>query len=246
MKLREVMLLNGILYNSEAWHGVTKAHIKSLEAIDEALIRGILNAHRKTPLEFLYLEVGATPIRWIVAQRRISFLHHIMCKENNELVTKVFKAQKENPTSGDYVKLVEQYMEDLNITYTQIQNSDKVTMKASLKKNATFVAFNSLKSKLMKHKKVKHIHFESLKIQPYLRSNILHAKEKETLTALRSKCVRNVRINFTKMFKNRLECPLQCENENPKLDSQEHLLLCTKLNPMNCQNTLSIETQLVR
>ena len=52
-----------------------------------------------------------------------------MCKENNELVTKVFKAQKENPTSGDYVKLVEQYMEDLNITYTQIQNSDKVTMK---------------------------------------------------------------------------------------------------------------------
>ena len=57
------MLLNGILYNSEAWHGVTKGHIKSLEAIDEALIRGILNAHRKTPLEFLYLEVGATPIK---------------------------------------------------------------------------------------------------------------------------------------------------------------------------------------
>ena len=193
------MLLNGILNNSEAWHGVTKAHIKSLEAIDEALVRGILNAHRKTPVNFLYLEVGATPIRWIVAQRRISFLHHIMCKENNELVKKVLKAQKENPTSGDYVKLVEQYMEDLNITYTQIQNSDKVAIKASPKKNATFMAFNSLKSKLMKHKKVKHIHFESLKIQPYLRSNILHAKEKETITALRSKCVRNVRINFTKV-----------------------------------------------
>ena len=152
----------------------------------------------------------------------------------------MFKAQKENPTSGDFVKLVEQDMEDLDITYTQIQNSDKVTIKASLKKNATIAAFNSLKSKLVKHKKVKHIHYESLKIQPYLRSNILHTKEKETLTALRSKCVRNVRINFTKMFKNRLECPLQCDNENPKLDYQEHLLLCTKLNPMNCQNTLSI------
>ena len=142
MKLREVMLLNGILYNSEAWHGVTKGHIKSLEAIDEALIRGILNAHRKTPLEFLYLEVGATPIRWIVAQRRINFLHHIMCKENNELVKKVFKAQKEYPTSGDFVKLVEQDMEDLNITYTQIQNIAKVTLKASLKKDSTNVAFN--------------------------------------------------------------------------------------------------------
>ena len=53
------MLLNGILYKSEAWHGVTKGHIKSLVAIDEALIQGILNAHRKIPLEFLYLEVSA-------------------------------------------------------------------------------------------------------------------------------------------------------------------------------------------
>ena len=80
-----------------------------------------------------------------------------------------------------------------------------------------------------------------MKIQPYLRSNILHTKAKETLTALKSKCVRNVRINFTKIFKNRLECPLQCDIENHYLDSQERLLLCTKLNPMNCQNTLSIE-----
>ena len=63
MKLREVMLLNGILYNSEAWHGVTKSHIKSLEAIDETLLRRILQAHRKTPLNFLYMELSATQIK---------------------------------------------------------------------------------------------------------------------------------------------------------------------------------------
>ena len=28
MKLREVMLLNAIFYNSEAWNGVTKKHVK--------------------------------------------------------------------------------------------------------------------------------------------------------------------------------------------------------------------------
>ena len=54
---------------------------------------------------------------------------------------------------------------------------------------------------------------------------MLHTKEKETLTALRSKCVKNVRNNFTKKFKHRLKCPLQCDNENPKFDSQEHLVL---------------------
>ena len=43
---------------------MTNGHIKSLEAIDEAIIQGILNAHRKTPLELL-LEVGATSVKWI-------------------------------------------------------------------------------------------------------------------------------------------------------------------------------------
>ena len=35
MKLRGDMLLNGILFNVEAWHGVTLKHIKKLEMIDE-------------------------------------------------------------------------------------------------------------------------------------------------------------------------------------------------------------------
>ena len=56
MKLREAMPINGILYNSEAWHGLTKEHIKTLEAIDEDYLRRILKAHAKTPCEFLYLE----------------------------------------------------------------------------------------------------------------------------------------------------------------------------------------------
>ena len=67
LKRREVMLLNGILFNSEAWHGVTKKQIKTFEAIDAQLLKGILKAHGKTSSEFLYLETGATPIRWIIA-----------------------------------------------------------------------------------------------------------------------------------------------------------------------------------
>ena len=30
MKLRNVMVINGIFYNSEAWHGVTQKNIKTL------------------------------------------------------------------------------------------------------------------------------------------------------------------------------------------------------------------------
>ena len=67
LKLREAMLINGILYNSEAWHGVTNAQIAKLESVDKALLISILEAHIKTPKEFLHLETGTIPLRWIIA-----------------------------------------------------------------------------------------------------------------------------------------------------------------------------------
>ena len=61
MKLREAMLLNGILFNSETWHGMMHAQIVKLEQINEALLRGILKANSKTAIDFfLYLETGYT------------------------------------------------------------------------------------------------------------------------------------------------------------------------------------------
>ena len=90
------MLIHGILYNSEAWHGVTKAHIKALEAVDEDLLRKFLRSHSKTPKEFLYLETGSVSIKWIIAQRRINFLKCLLEKDSDELLLKAFKAQKEN------------------------------------------------------------------------------------------------------------------------------------------------------
>ena len=97
MKLREAMLINGLLYNSEAWHEVTMKHIKSREVINKALLRKIFKAHCKSPKEFLFLESGALPLRWIFVQRRISFLQHIMNKHDNELVKKVFWPKKKIP-----------------------------------------------------------------------------------------------------------------------------------------------------
>ena len=68
------MFLNGILHNSEAWHGLTDAHIASLESLDLALLKGILNSHAQTTKEFLYLECGVVPIKWIIVQRRRKIL----------------------------------------------------------------------------------------------------------------------------------------------------------------------------
>ena len=71
LKLRQAMLLNGVLFNSEAWHGVSDTDLKTLESIDEQLLRCLVSAHAKTPLEFLYLESGAISIRLLISSRRM-------------------------------------------------------------------------------------------------------------------------------------------------------------------------------
>ena len=229
------MLINGVLFNSEAWHGVTLAHIVKLESIDEALLRGILKAHLKTPKEFLYLKTGAVPLRWIISQRRINYMNHILQRNDNELVKKVLLAQKNNPVQGDFVKLVQNYLKELGLTYEQVSSS-KMT-KIALKSHARNVAFNKLKEIQSKHTKVKHINYSIFQTQPYLQSEIMSQSEAEILTAVRSHCLRGIKDNFPKIFDRYLNCPLKCQPPGlEEEDTQSHILNCkilesnTKLN----------------
>ena len=74
---------DGILYNSEAWHSIEDKDLIPFEKADELLLRGLLNAHPKTPLEALYLETNSLPIRFILKIRRIMFLHNILRKNSS-------------------------------------------------------------------------------------------------------------------------------------------------------------------
>ena len=78
LQLRQAMLLNGILYNGEAWHDISDDDNKVLEIIDEHLLRSLVRAQSKTPLEFLYMETGSTPIRHIVSCKRLQYLQKIL------------------------------------------------------------------------------------------------------------------------------------------------------------------------
>ena len=146
------MLLNGILYNSEAWYGVEKKDIILLEKVDEALLRGILGAHSKIPIEALFLETKAIPIRYVVASRRILFLQTILKREENEMIKRVYKAQKAQPSTGDFVNLVNEDCEliGLDMTESEITNISKDKLKNIVKAkvmNAAFIYLQSLKQK---------------------------------------------------------------------------------------------------
>ena len=159
LTLRQAMFINAILFNSEAWHGLTETEIRILEEIDETLLRSLVKGHSKTPLEFLYLETGAIPIKFIISSRRIIYLHTILTRSNTELIKRVYNAQKETPVKGDYYNLLKNDFliigEDLN--EEKIASTAKETFKRNVKIKIKIAATKYLKEKQAKHSKVKAI-----------------------------------------------------------------------------------------
>ena len=233
LKLRQAMLLNGVLFNSEAWHGVTKDDIHQLEKVDECLLRSLLQSHPKCPIEFLYLETGSTSIGHIVSSRRIMYLRTILRREDEELVKRVLREQEKNTTPGDFIQLVEDDLKKYNLAFNEefIKHSKEENFKALVQKNIKKVAFKELKDKKESHSKVRNIKYETFEKQAYLISPLFSNEDVGILCNLRSHTTRGIRSNFGQLYKNDKNCPLKCwpENSPPCLDTQPHVLLCSKL-----------------
>ena len=119
LHLRQAMLINGILYNSEAWHNLNKSHIDMLEEVDSYFLRSLFKSHSKTSTAFLHLETATWPIKFIIASRRLNFLHNILKRNTNEVLLRVYKAQKESPLKGDFANLIKTDFELIEETYDE-------------------------------------------------------------------------------------------------------------------------------
>ena len=123
LQLRQGMVINGTLFNSEVWHNITEDDLNILEKVDEALLRGILKSHSKIPLEALYLETASIPIRFIVASRRLLYLYNILQKSEDEMIRKVYELQKQDTSQGDFYELVNQDKQRLNVNLSDVEIS---------------------------------------------------------------------------------------------------------------------------
>ena len=74
-----------------------------------------MKAHSKTPKECLYLETGSMPIKFIIKQRRLMYWHHILSRENNELISRVYYAQKKKPIKDDWSLQVDKDAQDIGL-----------------------------------------------------------------------------------------------------------------------------------
>ena len=222
-----------MLFNSEAWHSVTQQDILSFEKLDESLLRCLLGAHSKTPLEMLYLESGATPIRFVLASRRLSYLQTIIKRDDEELTKRVLKAQIESPLPSDFIKLVEEDSNRLGVPLDMsfVENSTVNFYKGFIKTKVKAAALKYLKTLQQPHTKVNHINYDELSTQKYLTSPLFSNSETEMLFALRTRTVKEFKANFPNMNIGNMNCPLNCwkEGEQPSGDTQQHILHCPQL-----------------
>jgi hypothetical protein len=226
--LRQAWFVNAMLVNMEAWHNVLQKDTDVFVTLDHYLVRKIVCAHSKVPSEMLYLETSAIPINFILASRRINFLHNILSRPSRELTKRIFEAQRRSPVKGDWYHLVQSdlNMVGLNPTDGEICSKSKSQFKNIVKLSIKSAAFSALKKLQSSHTKIRNIRYSKFEIQPYLQSSQLSEEEISMLFNMRADTVNGFKSCFSSLYRNNPGCKLSCKEE----DSIRHSFSCLKIN----------------
>ena len=104
--LRNSLLVSSMLCNSETWFNLNKAELELLESVDLMLMRNLLRTTKSTQKEMFYLELGIIPLREIIKQRRLNFLHYILAQDEDSIMFKVFEKQYQERQNKDRVSSI--------------------------------------------------------------------------------------------------------------------------------------------
>ena len=238
LQFRSSMLLNGILFSSEALIGINDKHVDMLEECDLMLMRHIFETPSGTPKESFYLETASIPIRFVLIGRRILFLWSILQKSQSELVKQVYQAQRMFPFKKSWASIVWNDMKNCNINLTEeeISKMKKGKFKTLVKKRIRLKSNEFLLKLQANH--TKSINLDILEEpQEYLESEELTTAEKKLLFRLRSRMV-DIKSNFKAKFKDDLLCTF-CKK---KEETQRHLMECeTVQNELNLDNSVKAD-----
>ena len=226
LKLREAMLINGILFNSEVWYDVKEDEVNKLKSVDDYLLRKILGAPSKTPKEALYLETGCVPLDYIMKSRRLMYLHHLVRRPKEELIRRFYEAQKCKSSKGDWVLTVMEDAKELKIDIDEekLSQTSKEKFRRIIKNKVAELAYESLIRKKNTHSKMENIQYREMELQGYLKSNCkLKYEDKQLLFKLRTRMT-EVKHNFRNKYADQI-CPL-CKSEE---DTQYHLINCQRI-----------------
>ena len=193
---------------------LTYSDMERLEQVDTSALKDLVTGHSKCSKAFYYIEFGALMIRHIVMIKRLLYHHHIINRDDGEIIKKVYQKQEESSCKGDWVLLVRKDFEFIGENMNQ-----RFILNTSKEEYNKYIKLHSFKGTVKK--KMKHLKYDKLAIQSYLVSDLFSVEEKRLLFSLRSMCY-PAKMNFQKMNKGNLKCSFQCNQD----ETQIHIFSC--------------------
>ena len=186
--MRISMLVNGILFNTEAMFSVQQRHIDQLEDCDRIFMRKLFDSGHGTPIESFYIESNTWPLRFIILGRKFMYYWALLRKSEDELVKAVFNVQRNFPSrkKDDWVSEIKGELKNCNINFSdeEIKTMSKYTFKRIIREAIDLKVMSYLIELQGKHSKSKNLVYSS-ETQTYLRSNKLSTENKKILFKLR-------------------------------------------------------------
>ena len=219
--MRESMLVNAILTNSEIWYNLLKAEVKELEEVDKLFLRKILNVPESTPGESYFLELGIIPFNVIIKARRINYLYYLLSRDETEMMSIFFFTQWANQTKGDWSEQLKEDMKDFEIpiNFDEIKSKSKEAFKSMVRIKAKEYALKILTEKQAIHSKMESLHYSELKMQNYFKYTDIKNSEKRIIFKWRTQ-MENFGENYRE-GRDPVICPLcSCHLDNQILSTQ--------------------------
>ena len=92
LALWDAWFLNGILFNSEVLGAYAEKHVEELMVIDNMILRTVVGAQSKMPLETLSLESSTLSIKHVITLRQMLYLKTILSRHEDEINRRVYTA----------------------------------------------------------------------------------------------------------------------------------------------------------
>ena len=151
------------------------------------------------------------------------YLHHILTRDDNALIKKVFMAQVQNTTKGDWCEVVREDLDSIGLStlsFDDIGMKSKENLKGIVNTAIERTAFEILEEEKLSLTKVAGLSYSKLEMQDYLRESSSTIRLKRLAYKWRT---RMVKVGWN--YGDKGKCPICLEED----DTQRHLLECTGL-----------------
>ena len=118
-------------------------------------------------LEWIYADCGKQNRKAFIQIRRLMYLWHVLSRDENELISRVYSAQTNCNNTGDWVRLVQADNDK------EMQGVSKNVFKSVVKKSATIAHLKYLDGLKKKHLKLKFLDCTKLKQADYIQIKLL-------------------------------------------------------------------------